>query len=54
MANLPKFTLTHNEKKDRWDLTKDSANRPTANFDKKAKPPKAASSKRPSAKVAVR
>lgn len=36
MAKLPKFTLTHNEKKDRWDLTKDRAGRPTATFDKKA------------------
>ncbi|MBU4530573.1 MAG: DUF2188 domain-containing protein [Desulfomicrobium sp.] len=36
MAKLPKFTLTHNEKKDRWDLTKDGASRPTATFDKKA------------------
>jgi hypothetical protein len=24
MAELPKFALTHNEKKDRWDLTKDA------------------------------
>lgn len=28
MAKLPKFTLAHNEKKDRWDLTKDGASRP--------------------------
>ncbi|MBB5577151.1 hypothetical protein GGD50_005802 [Rhizobium paranaense] len=36
MAKLPKFTLTHNEKKDRWDLTKDGASRPTASFDTKS------------------
>lgn len=29
MAKLPKFTLTHNEKKDRWDLTKDGSSRPS-------------------------
>jgi hypothetical protein len=36
MAKLPKFTLTHNEKNDRWDLTKDRASRPTASFDTKS------------------
>lgn len=36
MAKLPKYTLTHNEKKDRWDLTKDGADRPSKTFDKKA------------------
>ena len=36
MAKLPRFTLTHNETKDRWDLTKDGSSRPTATFDKKA------------------
>lgn len=36
MAKLPKFTLTHNETKDRWDLTKDGASRPTASFDTKS------------------
>ncbi|MDL2408435.1 DUF2188 domain-containing protein, partial [Rhizobium calliandrae] len=36
MAKLPKFTLTHNEKKDRWDLTKDGASRPTASFGTKS------------------
>jgi hypothetical protein len=36
MAKLPKFTLTHNEKKDRWDLTKDGASRPAASFDTKS------------------
>lgn len=36
MAKLPKFTLTHNEKKDRWDLTKDGASRPTTTFATKA------------------
>jgi hypothetical protein len=36
MAKLPKYTLTHNEKRDRWDLTRDGSNRPTATFDTKA------------------
>ena len=33
MAKLPKYTLTHNEKKDRWDLTKDGSDRPKTTFD---------------------
>ncbi len=36
MAKLPKYTLTHNEKKDRWDLKKDRSNRATATFETKA------------------
>ena len=36
MAKLPKFALAHNEKKDRWDLTKDGASCPTASFDTKS------------------
>lgn len=36
MPKLPKYTLTHNEKKDRWDLTKDGSDRPTKTFDKKS------------------
>ena len=36
MAKLPKFTLTKNEKKDRWDLTNDASNRVVRKFDKKA------------------
>lgn len=32
MTKLPKFTLTHNEKKERWDLTKDGASKPSATF----------------------
>lgn len=33
---LPKFTLAHNEKKDRWDLTNDVTNRTVKTFDVKA------------------
>lgn len=36
MTKLPKFTLTHNEKKDRWDLTKDGASKPSTTFETKA------------------
>ncbi|WFU49869.1 DUF2188 domain-containing protein [Sinorhizobium terangae] len=36
MAKLPKFMLTHNDTKDRWDLTKDGARRPTTTFATKA------------------
>jgi hypothetical protein len=36
MAKLPKFTLSHNEDKQRWELTKDGGVRPTATFDTKA------------------
>lgn len=27
MAKIPKYTLTHNEKKSSWDLTKDDTNK---------------------------
>lgn len=33
---LPKFTLTKNEKKDRWDLTKDGTDRVVESFERKA------------------
>ncbi|CAN5630899.1 DUF2188 domain-containing protein [soil metagenome] len=36
MANLPKYTLTHNEKKDRWDLVNDQTDRVKKSFDAKA------------------
>lgn len=35
MTKLPKFTLTHNEKRDRWDLTSDSSGRTVATFETK-------------------
>lgn len=35
MANLPKFTLTKNEKKDRWDLVQDKAGKVIKSFDTK-------------------
>jgi len=36
MAKLPKFTLTHNEKKDRWDLTNDATDKTVKSFENKA------------------
>lgn len=33
---LPKLTLTHNEKKDRWDLTNDKTDKVVKSFDTKA------------------
>ena len=36
MAKLPKFTLTHNEKKDRWDLANDATDKTMKSFEKKA------------------
>jgi hypothetical protein len=36
MTKLPKYTLTHNDKKDRWDLTKDDSTKPAATFGTKA------------------
>lgn len=36
MAKLPKFTLTHNEKRDRWDLENDKTDRVVKSFDTKA------------------
>lgn len=35
MAKLPKFTLTKNEKKDRWDLTNDKTDKVVKSFDTK-------------------
>lgn len=35
MAKLPKFTLTKNEQKDRWDLTNDGSNRTVRTFETK-------------------
>lgn len=35
MAKLPKFTLTKNERTDRWDLTNDNTNRTVKSFEKK-------------------
>ena len=35
MATLPKFTLEHNEKKDQWDLRKDSGDRLVKSFETK-------------------
>jgi hypothetical protein len=37
MAKLPKYTLTHNERKDRWDLTNDKSDKVVKTFDTKAK-----------------
>ena len=34
--NLPKFTLTKNESKNRWDLVNDSTDRTVKTFDTKA------------------
>jgi Uncharacterized protein conserved in bacteria (DUF2188) len=36
MSKLQKYTLSHNDKKDRWDLTADGSNRPKASFGTKA------------------
>jgi len=36
MAKLPKYTLTHNEKKDRWDLTQDKTDKTVKSFGTKA------------------
>lgn len=36
MTKLPKFTLTKNEKKDRWDLVNDKTDKVVKSFDKKA------------------
>ena len=35
MTKLPKFTLTKNEKKDRWDLVKDKTNKVVKAFETK-------------------
>jgi hypothetical protein len=36
MAKLPKYTLSHNEKKDQWDLTNDRTSRVMKSYDIKA------------------
>lgn len=36
MAKLTKFTLTHNEKKDRWDLKSDKTDKVVKTFNTKA------------------
>ena len=36
MANLRKFTLDHNEQKDRWDLKNDGTNRVVKTFEIKS------------------
>ena len=36
MPRLPKYTLTHNEKKDRWDLNDDATGRTRRTFETKA------------------
>ena len=35
MANLPKYTLEYNERKDRWDLSKDRTGEVMKSFGKK-------------------
>lgn len=37
MPRIPKFTLDYNEKKEKWDLTKDSTDRVVKSFPTKAK-----------------
>lgn len=37
MAKIPKFTLSHNEKKDRWDLTNDKSDKVVKSFGLKEK-----------------
>jgi Uncharacterized protein conserved in bacteria (DUF2188) len=36
MAKLPRFTLTHNDKKDRWQLEKDKSDKVVKTFENKA------------------
>lgn len=36
MTKLPKLTLSHNDKKDRWDLTVDKTDKVVKTFDTKA------------------
>lgn len=36
MANLRKYTLSHNDKKDRWDLNDDKTDKTKKSFDTKA------------------
>lgn len=35
MAKLPKYTLSHNEKKDRWELSNDKTDQVVKTFDTK-------------------
>ncbi len=35
MTKLPKYTLTHNDKKDRWDLESDKSGKVVKTFDTK-------------------
>lgn len=37
MPRLPKFTLDYNEKREKWDLTKDATDRVVKSFPTKAK-----------------
>lgn len=37
MPRLPKYTLTHNDRKNRWDLVDDKTDRTVKSFDTKAK-----------------
>ena len=37
MGKLPKFTLSHNEKRDRWELSNDAADRVIRSWDTKAR-----------------
>ena len=41
MANLPKFTLTKNEQKDRWDLVNDMTDKVVESWDTKGEATKA-------------
>lgn len=36
MAKLPKFTLSHNEEKSRWDLNKDKSDQTIKSFENKS------------------
>lgn len=36
MAKLPKLTLKHNDRKDRWDLVSDTTDKVVSTFDTKA------------------
>lgn len=35
MANLPKYTLTHNDKNDKWDLTNGKTDKTVKSFENK-------------------
>ena len=36
MTKLPKYTLTHNERKERWDLVNDQSDKSVKSFENKA------------------